>query len=89
MSNARTGLWSALGMLGGIAVGAVAGKAIAQSRPRYQYDPDGPIGGEVEDAMVIGGAVGGSIGAFMGGMLSGEPTPAPQQPPPQLPPQQR
>jgi len=83
MSNAKTGLWSALGaLLGGIAGGA-AGKYAAQTRPRYRYAEApllprrGPAGGEVEDAMVIGAASGAVLGAFIAGAAAGEEPPPP------------
>jgi len=72
MSNGTTGFWAAAGaVLGGIA-GAQAGKYAAGARPRYQYASE-PKGSEVEDAMVIGGAVGAVLGAFVGGTVAGEP----------------
>ena len=77
MSNAKTGLWSAVGALVGGAIGATAGKYVAQVRPRAAYG--GGVGpGETEDAMVIGGASGAVLGAFIAGASTGEPTPAPQ-----------
>jgi hypothetical protein len=81
VSSAKTGLWSALGALAGGFVGAKAGYYAATTRPRVRYAAQ--RGGNVEDAMVVGGATGAVIGAFVGGALSGE-SPAPQQPP-QLP----
>lgn len=87
MSNAKTGIWSALGALAGGLAGAAAGKLAVESRPRYRYgyaeQPPprrrSPGGSEVEDAMVVGGAAGAVFGAFLGGTLAGEETP------PQLP----
>lgn len=77
MSNGTTGFWAAAGaLLGGIA-GAQAGKYAANARPRYQY-ASAPKGAEVEDAMVIGGAVGAVLGAFVAGTVAGEETPKPQ-----------
>lgn len=73
MSNANTGLMSALGALLGGAAGAVAGYYASQVRPRYA---DSPVSGaQVEDAMVVGGATGAVVGAFIGGTLSGEEAP--------------
>lgn len=86
MSNAKTGLVSAIGALLGGAIGAAAGKYAVEARPRYRYanapynGRRGPGGSEVEDAMVTGGAAGAVFGAFVGGALAGE------DPPPQLPP---
>lgn len=70
MSNAKTGLMSAIGAtLGGVA-GAVAGHYAATMRPRVKYAVrEG--GGDVEDAMVVGGAAGMVVGAFIGGTLAG------------------
>jgi len=83
MSNAKTGIWSALGALAGGLAGAAAGKYAVETRPRYRYTEQPPRrrpgGSEVEDAMVVGGAAGAVFGAFLGGTLSGEETP------PQLP----
>jgi outer membrane lipoprotein SlyB len=85
MSNAKTGIWSALGALAGGLAGAAAGKLAVEARPRYRYgyaeQPPRrrPGGSEVEDAMVVGGAAGAVLGAFIGGTMSGEETP------PQLP----
>jgi uncharacterized membrane protein YfcA len=87
MSNAKTGIWSAIGALAGGALGALAGKTAVESRPRsrYAYAPRqgrrGPGGADVEDGMVVGGAAGAVFGAFLGGAIAGEETP-PQ--PPQL-----
>lgn len=85
MSNAKTGIWSALGALAGGLAGAAAGKYAAQARPRYRYGyaeqplrRRAPGGAEVEDAMVVGGAAGAVFGAFLGGTLAGEETPPPQ-----------
>lgn len=84
MSNAATGIWSALGALAGAIAGAAAGKLAVEARPRYRYGAEqrpqrrGPGGTEVEDAMVVGGAAGAVFGAFLGGTLAGEeksPTP--------------
>jgi uncharacterized membrane protein YfcA len=84
MSNAKTGLWSAIGALLGGAAGAAAGKYAVEARPRYRYAQQRPMrrspgGSEVEDAMVVGGAAGAVLGAFIGGTAAGE------DPPPQLP----
>jgi hypothetical protein len=77
MSNGTTGFWAAAGaVLGGIA-GAQAGKYAAGARPRYSY-ADEPVGAEVEDAMVVGGALGAVVGAFVGGTVAGEPAPSAQ-----------
>jgi len=85
MSNAKTGLVSAIGALLGGALGAAAGKYAVEARPRYRYAEQrpmrrGPGGTEVEDAMVVGAASGAVLGAFIGGTVAGE------DPPPQLPP---
>lgn len=92
MSNAKTGIFSALGALVGGLAGAAAGRYAAESRPRHRYsygeDRPGrrtPAGSEVEDAMVVGGATGAVVGAFLGGTLAGEPEPAATPQPPQLP----
>jgi outer membrane lipoprotein SlyB len=70
MSNAKTGLWSAIGaLLGGVA-GAAAGRYAAEARPRYRHGY-GPQGVEVEDAMVVGGATGAVVGAFVAGTVAG------------------
>ena len=76
MSNAKTGLWSALGAVLGGAAGAAAGYYATQTRPRYAHGGADPE--EIEDAMVIGGATGAVVGSFIGGALSGEET-APKQ----------
>jgi hypothetical protein len=86
MSNAKTGLWAAIGALLGGAAGAAAGQYAAESRPRYRYAGQpmprrrGPGGTEVEDAMVVGGGAGAVLGAFIGGTLAGEDPPTPQLP---------
>jgi len=85
MSNAKTGLWAAIGALAGGALGATAGHYAAQARPRVRYAAERvrqrrATGGEAEDAMVIGGAAGAVLGAFIGGTVMGEETP-PQLPP--------
>jgi hypothetical protein len=67
MSNARTGLWSAVGALFGGIAGAAAAKYAAQARPRGRS-----TGAEVEDAMVVGGATGAVLGAFVAGAAMGE-----------------
>ena len=73
MSNATTGMWSALGaILGGVA-GAAAAKYAVQSRPRNQRTAS-----EVEDAMVVGGATGAVFGAFVAGAVTGEEAPRPR-----------
>jgi len=94
--NAKTGLWSAVGALLGGVVGATAGRYAAVSRPRYRYaeapppeKPErprrgSPVGSEVEDAMVVGGAAGAMLGAFIAGSASSEDVQAPY-PPPQIP----
>lgn len=92
MSNAKTGIFSALGALVGGLAGAAAGRYAAESRPRHRYSYGdeqrpgrrAPAGSEVEDAMVVGGATGAVVGAFLGGTLAGEPEPAPTTHPPQL-----
>ncbi len=68
MSNARTGLWSAVGALFGGVVGAYAGKVVAQHAPRKYYG-----GTNVADAMATGAAGGAVIGAFAAGTMAGEP----------------
>jgi outer membrane lipoprotein SlyB len=83
MSNAKTGLWSALGAIGGALLGAQAGKYAAKTRPRYSY-AEQPHGPEVEDAMVVGAAAGAVLGAFVAGAAAGEPAPPPAPQPPQL-----
>ena len=79
MSNAKTGLLSAIGALLGGAAGAYAGRYVAETRPRVRYSI-AERGGEIEDAMVVGGAAGAVFGAFVGGTVGGEPTPPPQLP---------
>jgi len=86
MSNARTGLWSAIGALAGAVAGAAAGKYAVETRPRYSYATEQrrrPGASEVEDAMVVGGATGAVLGAFFAGTAAGEDPPP--TPPPQLP----
>jgi hypothetical protein len=78
MSNAKTGILSALGAVLGGAAGAYAGKYAAQMRPRVRYSAESG-GADIEDAMVIGGATGAVLGAFVGGTMGGE------DPPPALP----
>lgn len=80
MSNAKTGIWSALGALVGGLAGAAAGRYAAESRPRnrYAYGEEQPRGTEVEDAMVVGAGTGAVVGAFLGGTLAGEPEAAPR-----------
>jgi hypothetical protein len=98
MANPKTGLWSAIGALVGGLAGATTARYIAVTRPRYRYSyneappapaPErrrgSPIGPEVEDAMVIGGAAGAMLGAFVGGAVAGEEEPPVQYPPPQFP----
>ncbi len=68
MSNARTGLWSAVGALFGGVVSAYAGKVVAQHAPRKYYG-----GINVADAMATGAAGGAVIGAFAAGTMAGEP----------------
>ena len=91
MSNAKTGIFSALGALVGGLADAAAGRYAAESRPRYRYsyseDRTGrraPPGTEVEDAMVVGAGAGAVVGAFLGGTLAGEPEPPAAPTPPQL-----
>jgi uncharacterized membrane protein YfcA len=74
MSNAKTGLLSALGALVGGAAGAAAGHYAAKYRPRARY-ANAPRAQEVEDAMVIGGAAGAVVGAFIGGTVAGDDEP--------------
>ena len=70
MSNAKTGLWSAVGaLLGGVA-GAFAGKAAVQYKPRQYYGAR--RGSEVADAMAVGAATGAVIGSFAAGTMAGE-----------------
>jgi hypothetical protein len=83
MSNAKTGIWSALGaLLGGVA-GATTAKYVVAARPRYRYSYNeqrprrSPSGVEIEDAMVVGGAAGAMLGAFVAGTVAGEDAPAP------------
>lgn len=76
MSNAQTGLWSAVGaVLGGLA-GASVAKYAVQSRPRARSASRGAD--EVEDAMVVGGAAGAVVGAFVFGTAAGEEPPRPR-----------
>lgn len=81
MSNARTGLWSAIGAVIGGAAGAAGGYYAAQVRPRTRY-ANAPVkrskGQAVEDTMVVGGATGAVVGAFLGGTMAGE-DPPPKQ----------
>ena len=70
MSNARTGLWSAVGaLLGGVA-GAYAGKVVHQHQPIRRYGR----GGSVADSMATGAAAGAVVGAFAAGTMAGEST---------------
>lgn len=71
MSNYKTGLAAAAGALVGGALGAAAGFYAQKYRPRR--------GGNIEDAMVIGGATGATLGSFIGASVAGE------EPPPELP----
>ena len=82
MSNAKTGILSALGAAVGGALGATAGYYAAQYRPTLHYRRRMNARGdqEIEDAMVIGGATGAVVGAFLGGTMGGEPTPPAQLP---------
>lgn len=73
MSNAKTGLWSAVGALFGGVVGAYAGKAVHQYQPRRGYYGKG---GDVADAMAVGAATGAVIGSFAAGTMAGESVPA-------------
>ncbi len=75
MSNAKTGLWSAVGALFGGVAGAYAGKLVAEHAPRKYYG-----GRNVGDAMAAGAATGAVVGAFAAGTMAGEPTAAPQLP---------
>jgi hypothetical protein len=75
MSNAKTGLWSAVGALFGGVVGAYAGKVVAEHAPRKYYG-----GTNVADAMATGAAAGAVVGAFAAGTMAGEPTVHPQLP---------
>ena len=100
MSNPKTGLWAAIGALAGGLLGVTTARYVAVSRPRYRYGygeqppqpapkpskRGGPVGPEVEDAMIVGGAAGAMLGAFIGGTAAGEDETPPQQyPPPQFP----
>jgi hypothetical protein len=77
MSNAKTGLWSAVGaLLGGVA-GAYAGKAVIRYTPRKYY---GARKVSVADAMATGAAAGAVVGAFAAGTMSGEATAPPVLP---------
>lgn len=73
MASAKTGFWSAIGAVLGGAAGAYAGQFAAKARPRVRYFKS--RGGDIEDAMVIGGATGAVVGAFIGGAVSSEDTP--------------
>jgi alcohol dehydrogenase class IV len=78
MSNAKTGIWSAIGAVLGGAAGAAAGNYVAQMRPRVRYanaSRKRSRGQHIEDAMVMGGAAGATVGAFLGGTIAGEETP--------------
>lgn len=76
MSNAKTGLWSAIGaLLGGAATAAAVGYYYVELRPRVRGRGRRGGGESVEDAMTVGGAAGAVMGAFIGGMASGEPSP--------------
>lgn len=79
MSNAKTGLWAAIGALAGGFAGAAAGRYAAEVRPRSRHGY-GPDGADVEDAMVVGGSAGAVLGAFVGGMVAGEDPTPPQLP---------
>ena len=68
MSDAKTGIWSAVGAVIGGAAGALAGRYAATMRPRVRYAA-ALRGVEIEDAMVVGGATGAVVGAFIGGAL--------------------
>lgn len=73
MSNAKTGIWAAIGALAGGAAGAFIGKHVAETRPRAY---GGRAKAEaVEDAIVVGGAAGAVFGAFVTGAAVGEETP--------------
>lgn len=77
MSNAATGIWSAVGaILGGVA-GAAAAKYAVESRPRGR-GATRDRASEVEDAMVVGGAAGAVLGSFVAGATMGEAAPAPR-----------
>jgi len=81
MANAKTGIWSAIGAVVGGAAGAAAGHYAAKARPIHRY-ANAPRGRDVEDAMVVGGAIGAVTGAFFAGTVAGEdePPPAPTRP---------
>ena len=80
MSNAKTGLWSAVGaLLGGVA-GAFAGKAAVQYMPRKYYGARRGV--DVADAMATGAAAGAVVGAFAAGTMAGEAHALPAQLPP-------
>lgn len=68
MSDAKVGLYSALGAVLGGAAGAAAGYAAAKYRPRVRFSMNSR-GSQIEDAMVIGGATGAVVGAFIGGTV--------------------
>ena len=67
MSNAKTGLWSAVGALFGGVVGAYAGKLAVQYYPKKYYGMP-----KVADAMATGAAAGAVVGAFAAGTMAGE-----------------
>lgn len=71
MSNAKTGLWSAVGALIGGVAGAYAGKLAVEYAPRRYYGAP-----KVTDAMATGAAAGAVVGAFAAGTMAGEATPA-------------
>ena len=80
MSNAKTGLWSAVGaLLGGVA-GAFAGKAAVKYMPRKYYGARRGV--DVADAMATGAAAGAVVGAFAAGTMAGEAHALPAQLPP-------
>ncbi len=78
MSNAKTGIWSAIGAVLGGAAGVAAGNYAVKMRPSLRYYKGRGRGQATEDAMVMGGAAGAAVGAFLGGAIMGEDPPPPQ-----------
>jgi len=76
MSNAKTGIWSAIGALAGGALGAYTAKYVAETRPRARGGGAHPA--SIEDAIVVGGAAGAVLGAFVTGAAVGVEDPPPQ-----------
>ena len=72
MSNARTGMWSAVGALFGGIAGVAAARYIVETRPRSKSASQHDRGAEIEDAMIVGGATGAVLGAFIAGAATGE-----------------